>query len=66
MYETMFPCITVPLGNGALPVQACDLVSGATIPEVGQCPSVAVTLWTIVLCVLVLCGDYPCPMCVVM
>lgn len=39
-------------------MQACDLVSGVTIPEVGQCPYVAVTLGMVVLCMFVfLCGD---------
>lgn len=45
----MSPCVTVPLGDSALPVHACDLLSDVTVPEVGQCPCVAVTLWMVVL-----------------
>lgn len=65
--EIVSPGTTVRLRDGAPLVHACDLVSGFTIPRVGQCPCVAVTLWMVVLCVLVLlCGDCPHSMCVVM
>ena len=63
----MSPSVTVPLGDSALPVHACGLLSGVTVPEVAQCPCVAVTLWMVVLCVLfLLCGDCLHPMCMVM
>lgn len=60
----MSPCVTVPLGDSALPVHACDLLSDVTVPEVGQCPCVAVTLWMVVLGVrFLLCGDCLHPVC---